>query len=189
MTRYKKTLNMHHEKKYADIKLHRKSERLCAFIQEDGHRCNVPFVGFTVKHIYCDEHKPDNAADDNSTEHKNLRNRYARNTNTEEMRLFIVDLMERDSEGLLGKSNGRSKVEKELKELKKELKELKNIVKAVNKENKKLREDRDSVSSIRADISELNNTVEKFRKTTLTNSGRIKSIRVDIDALKEKWGL
>lgn len=180
---------MHLGKEYSDIRLHRKSSRLCAFIKEDGHRCNVPFVGFTVKHLYCDEHKPDNAVYDNSTEHKNLRNRYARNTNTEEMRLFIVDLMERDSEGLLGKSNGRSKVEKELKELKKEVKELKKIVKAVNKENKKLREDKDNMSSVRAEIDELNKTVEKFRKTTLTNSGRIKSIRVDIDALKEKWGL
>ena len=73
--------------------------------------------------------------------------------------------------------------------MKKEVKELKKIVKAVNKENKKLREDKDSVSSILTNIDGLNETVEKFRKTTLTNSGRIKNIRVDIDALKEKWGL
>ncbi len=184
MTRFNKHMNRN-----VNTKLHRKSERFCSYIKEDGHRCNTPFVGFTLKHIFCDEHKPDDAVDDNSTEPKNLRNRYARNTNTEEMRLFIVDLMKRDSEGLLGKSNGRSKVEKELKELKKEVKELKNIVKAVNKENKKLREDKDSVSSILENIDELNKTVEKFRKTTLVNSGRIKNIRVDIDALKEKWGL
>jgi len=182
MTRYKKTLN-------ADIKLHRKSERLCAFIQEDGHRCNIPFVGYTVKHIYCDEHKPDNAADDNSTEHRNLRNRYARNTNTEEMRLFIVDLMERDSEGLLGNSNGRSTVGKELKELRKEVKELKKIVSAVNKENNKLRNEGNDTSSVQAELSELNKKVESFRKTTLINSGRIADIKVDINALKEKWGL
>jgi archaellum component FlaC len=173
----------------ANTKMHRKSERYCAFIKEDGHRCNIPFEGFSVRHVYCAEHKPDDAVENNSSEPKNLRNRYARNTNTEDMRLFIVDLMERDSEGLLGKSNGRSKVEKELKELKKEVKELKKIVKAVNKENKKLRKDKDNVSSIRVEMDELNKTVEKFRKTTLINSGRFKSIRIDIDALKEKWGL
>lgn len=187
MTRFNN--NNRNMNRNANTKMHRKSERYCAFIKEDGHRCNIPFEGFSVKHVYCAEHKPDDAVENNSTEPKNLRNRYARNTNTEEMRLFIADLMERDSEGLLGKSNGRSKVEKELKELKKEVKELKKIVKAVNKENKKLREDKDNMSSVRAEIDELNKTVEKFRKTTLTNSGRIKSIRVDIDALKEKWGL
>lgn len=172
-----------------NTKLHRKSERYCAFVKEDGHRCNVPFVGFTAKHTYCAEHKPNDFANHNSTEYKNLKNIYAKNTNTEEMRLFIIDLMGRDSEGLLGKSNGRSKVERELKELKKEVKELKKIVKAVNTENKKLREDKDGVSSLQVDIDELNKTVERFRKTTLINSGRFKSIRIDIDALKEKWGL
>lgn len=172
-----------------NTKLHRKSERYCTFIKEDGHKCNIPFVGFTMKHTFCAEHKPDYITDDNSTEYKNLKNIYARNTNTEEMRLFIIDLMERDSEGLLGKSKGRSKVERELKELKKEVKELKKIVKAVNKENIKLREDKDNVSSVIAEIDELNKTVEKFRKTTLINSGRFKSIRIDLDTLKEKWGL
>jgi len=187
MTRFNN--NNRNMNRNANNKMHRKSERYCAFIKEDGHRCNIPFEGFSMKHVYCAEHKPDDAVENNATEPKNLRNRYARNTNTEEMRLFIVDLMERDSEGLLGKSNGRSKVEKELKELKKEVKELKKIVKAVNKENKKLREDKDSVSSILENIDELNKSVTKFRNTSLTNSERIMDIKVVINTLKEKWGL
>ena len=173
-----------------NLKLHRKSERLCSFIKEDGYRCNIPFIGYNVKHTYCEQHRPEREENyEPSRDALNQRNLYVKNAKSEDMRIFVAELMERDKKGLLGGSENATDVKnkKKLKKLKEEVKELKSIVSAIDKENRRLR--KQSNEQVTEELKELRAEVDSYRKTSLNNSARVAGLTDLIKTITEKWGL
>jgi archaellum component FlaC len=156
-----------------------KSQRTCTFINEDGHRCARVFVGYTTKHTRCSEHSPD-GVDKTS----NQRNIYSMNAKSDDMRTFILELMDKDAAGLLRGGDGITTIKETIKGLETEISELKTIISAVNDENKLLRE-----SSGADEIAGLKKQVESFRKTSLANSERIVNLNTNVSAITNKWGL
>jgi len=170
-----------------DLKLHRKSERHCSFIKEDGYRCNIPFIGYSIKHTYCEHHRPEDEEYEPSKDVTNQRNLYVKNAKSDEMRIFVAELMQRDAKGLLAGGETDAKNQKKLKKLKEDVKELKSIVSLLNKENQRLR--KQSNEQLMEEMKELRAEVDSFRKTSLRNSERVAGLTEQIKIMKDKWGL
>ena len=106
------------------------------------------------------------------------------NAKSDDMRTFILELMDKDAAGLLRGGDGITTIKETIKGLETEISELKTIISAVNDENKLLRK-----SSGADEIAELKKQVESFRKTSLTNSERIMNLNTNVSAITDKWGL